>query len=422
MTTLEETAPLDRAAVPLRRNRDFMLLWTGAGISILGSRISAIAYSLLVLWATGSPGLTSLVTFAALLPFLVTQLPAGALVDRLDRRRVMIGCDVGRIVTIGVVAVTVILGHVWVPLLMVVAFVEASLTVMYVIAERAAVYTVVHDEQIGAAIGANEARGQAAGLIGQPIGTFLFAVTRWMPFGATAVAHLISLTTLLFIKKDLQGARDNESRSSLAADVAEGFRFVWGQKYLRRALGLVAANNILFQIIGIGLLVMVQRNDGSPTTIGFILAASGIGGMLGALTSNFYMRRIGIRRIFMFVNAAWAALMTAIAFTENPVALGAIFCALLYGAGVGNVAGIVYTMKVAPEDMQGRVGSIATLLASGANALGALAAGAILEALSIKTTMLMVGGVMLVIAVLTVLAFGGREAAAAERAAGIFDG
>src|SRR5436190_24291081 len=100
MTTVEETAEAVAVPTPLSKNKSFILLWTGAGISILGSRISAIAYGLVVLWATKSPTLTSLVTFAALLPFLVTQLPAGALVDRWNRRTVMIGCDLGRVVAI----------------------------------------------------------------------------------------------------------------------------------------------------------------------------------------------------------------------------------------------------------------------------------------------------------------------------------
>jgi len=328
----------------------------------------------------------------------------------------MVGCDLGRVVAIGIVAITVATGHVWIPLLMVVAFVEGSLTVMYTIAERAAVFTVVHEDQIGGAITANEARGQAAGLVGQPIGTFLFAVTRWLPFASTVIAHVVSLSTLLLIRQDLQGARDNENRPNVLHDIAEGFRFVLSQKYLKRALGLIAASNVLFQILGIGLLVIVQRNGGSPTVIGYILVASGVGGMLGALSSNLYMKLIGIRRIFMTVNVVWAGLMSVLIFTQRPVVLGVVFFLLLYGAGVANVAGITFTMKIAPEDMQGRVGSIATLLASGANALGALAAGGILGALSIRTTMILVGAAMFVIAVLAILAFGGRRAAADERA------
>ncbi len=425
MTTIEKdpskaTEPQPEATeqnlIPLHRNRNFILLWTGAGVSILGSRISAIAYSLVVLWSTRSPSLTSLVAFAALLPFLVTQLPAGVLVDRLDRRRVMIWCDFGRILLISVAATTVAMGHVWVPVLMVIAFLEGSLTEMYVIAERAAVFTVVPDEQLGTAIGANEARAEAAGLIGQPIGTFLFSAVRWLPFGVTAIAHAISLITLLFVKKNLQGDRQNENRPRAIDDLKEGFQFVRSQKYLSRALKLIAASNLLFQVLALGLLVIVQSNGGTPSTIGYILAASGVGGMLGALTSNLYMKWLGIRRIFMGVNIMWTLLMTTIAFTQHTLALAAIFSLIMYGAGVANVAGVVYTMRVAPEHMQGRVGSIASLLASGANALGALAAGALLEAVGVKSTMLIVGGAMFVIAVLAILAFGGRKAAADEAA------
>jgi len=404
----------DEVLPPLGKNRNFLLLWAGAGVSILGSRISAIAYTLLVYWSTGSATAASLVTFAALLPQLFMQLPAGAVADRWDRRRLMITCDLGRMVAISTIVVMVIAGHLWVPLLMAVAFIEGSLTIFYLIAERAAVFTVVPGEQIGAAMSRNEARSQAAGLIGQPIGTMLFAALRWLPFGATAVAHLISLITLMFIRKDLQGDRSGPRRHILA-EIAEGFRFVWTQQYLRRALMLIAASNILFQVLGLGLIVIVKHNGGSPATIGFIIGASAVAGMLGALSSNFFMRRWGIRRIIMTVNGAWAVLMLSIAFAQQPIALAAIFSVILFGAGVSNVAGIVFTMKTTPENKQGRVGSIATLLASGGNSLGALVAGVLLDNVAIRTAMLVVGGVMVVIAVFAIVAFGGRKAAELER-------
>ena len=418
--TLQVSAGRHRRPLPpsLRRNRTFVLLWTGAGISMLGSRMSAIAYSLVVLWATDSPTSTAMVAFAALLPFLVTQIPAGVLVDRLDRRRVMISCDIGRIVLIGAALTTVALGDVWIPLLMVVAFCEGSLTEMYAIAERAAVFTVVPDEQLGVAVGANEARSEAAGLIGQPIGSFLFSALRWLPFAATMISHLISLATLLLIRRDLQGPRPDGPRPSPWQDVREGFDFVRSQAFLRRAVGLIAASNLLFQVLALGLLVIVKDQGGGPDTIGWILLASGIGGMLGALSSNLFMRWIGIRWIFMGVNIVWTMLMCSIVFFQQPLALGVIFSLLLFGAGVSNVAGIVYTMKVAPEEMQGRIGSIVSLLASGANALGALCAGALLTAVGVHTTMALVGFGMFVITVLAIMAFGGKKAAAAEAALG----
>jgi predicted MFS family arabinose efflux permease len=120
----------------------------------------------------------------------------------------------------------------------------------------------------------------------------------------------------------------------------------------------------------------------------------------------------------MGVNIFWTLLMGSMVFFQQPLALGVIFSLLLFGAGMANVAGIVYTMKVAPEDMQGRIGSIVSLLSSGANALGALCAGAILDALGVRTTMIIVGCSMFAIAVAAILAFGGKKAAAAEAALG----
>lgn len=400
--------------VPLGKNRDFMLLWIGAGVANIGSRVSAIAYTLLVFWSTGSAAQASYVTTAALLPNLIMQLPAGAIVDRWGRRAIMIACDIGRIAAIGSVVAAVANGHVWLPQLMVVAFVESSLTAIYLLAERAAVFTVVEEEQIGSAMSRNEGRNQASGLLGQPFGTLLFAVVRWVPFVFTVFAHVVSLITLLFIKRDLHSGRDERKRNPIA-DISEGFRFVLGQLYLKRALYLIAASNILFQVLALALIVIVKHHGGSAATIGLIIGAGGVGGMFGALQARFYMKRLGIRRIIMNVNVAWAALMTGIAFTHNPFILAGIFTLMMYGAGVSNVAGIVYTMKTTPGSMQGRVGAIVNLMTSGGNAIGALVAGVMLDHYGSKTTVLSVGVVMAALAVLSLFWFGGRKAALQER-------
>ncbi|MFG1780311.1 MFS transporter [Micromonospora sp. NPDC049048] len=417
MSAVGRPAATSRQPGRLTGNRDFLLLWIGSGVSALGSRATSISYTLLVFWSTGSATAASLVTFAALLPNLVTQLPAGALVDRWDRRRTMVLCNVGRIVAIGSVAVAVARDAVWLPHLMVVAFVEASLGICYALAERAAVFNVVSADRYGAATAANESRANAASILGQPAGTLLYTVTRWAPFGFAVLVHLISLVTLLFIRRDLQApkARADEP-GGLLARMREGFTFVWGQLYLRRALGLYAASNILFQVLGLGLVVIVKNQGGSPPTVGMLLVVNSVLGMAGAMTSNFFLSRWGIRRIIMGVNIAWAVLMPLIAVAPGLVVLGAIFALIHYAAGIGNVAGMLYVLQSAPDHLRGRAGSIVMLLTSGANSLGALFAGFLLDSTSITTAILIVGGSMGVIAVLAVLAFGGRARAEEERA------
>ncbi|MEU9510912.1 MFS transporter [Micromonospora sp. NPDC048170] len=417
MSAVGHPAATSRQPGRLTGNRDFLLLWVGSGVSALGSRATSISYTLLVFWSTGSAAAASLVTFAALLPNLVTQLPAGALVDRWDRRRTMVLCNAGRIVAIGSVAVAVARDSVWLPHLMAVAFVEASLGICYALAERAAVFNVVSADQYGAATAANESRANAASILGQPAGTLLYALTRWAPFGFALLMHLISLVTLLFVRRDLQApkARADEP-GGLLARVREGFVFIWGQVYLRRALGLFAASNILFQVLGLGLVVIVKNQGGSPPTVGVLLVVNSVFGMAGAMTSNFYLGRWGIRRIIMGVNISWAVLMPLIGLAPGLVVVGAIFALIHYGAGISNVAGMLYVLQSAPDHLRGRAGSIVMLLSSGANSLGALFAGFLLDSTSITKAMLIVGGAMGVIAVLAVLAFGGRARAEEERA------
>ena len=94
------------SAIPLRRNRDFILLWSGQVVSTLGSEVSGLAFPLLVLSLTGSPAQAGIVGFARGLPYLLVYLPAGALVDRWNRKHVMLAADAGRALAIGSVAAT----------------------------------------------------------------------------------------------------------------------------------------------------------------------------------------------------------------------------------------------------------------------------------------------------------------------------
>ncbi|WP_341716332.1 MFS transporter [Micromonospora sp. FIMYZ51] len=417
MTVSDAPARPARRRTGLAGNRDFLLLWIGSGFSALGARATSIGYTLLVFWSTGSATAASLVTFAALLPNLVAQLPAGALVDRWNRRTTMLACTVVRVAGVGSVAVVVLLDAVWLPHLMFVAFVEATLGICYTLAERAAVGSVVPRDQLGAATAANESRANAASILGQPAGTVLYSVARFAPFLFATVAHLISLVTLLFMRRDLRAPRAaGAAPGRLLAEIKEGFDFVWGQLYLRRALCLFAASNILFQILGLGLVVLVKERGGEPATVGLLLVVNSVFGMLGAMTSNVYLRRWGIRRMMIGINVGWAVLMPLLVVAPGLIVVSAILALINYGAGIGNVAGMLYLLKTAPDELRGRAGSIFTLLASGANAAGALLAGFLLDHLGIEVALVIVGATMVVIAIFAVLAFGTRAAAEAERA------
>ncbi|MFH9004313.1 MFS transporter [Streptomyces afghaniensis] len=387
---------------PLRRNRDFLKLWTGAGISILGGRVGAVAYPLLMVWQNGSSVDAGLVGFAALLPVLLVQLPAGVLVDRWDRRRTMIVCDLVGILAMGSVGVTLLFGNIRLPHLMAAAFVEGAAAIFYRLAERAAVRNVVHPDHLSAALSQNEARGRAAGLIGQPLGSSLFALFRGLPFLFAAVGHLVALITLLLIKQDLQTKRTAPRRRP-HIELAEGFAWLRRQRFLRTAVMLVGGTNVLFQVLSLTLVVIIKDSGGSPAVIGIIGTVSGIGGVCGALAGSWFGRRFSVSQVMMGVFAVWTVLMPMVALTSDPFALGGVFAGMTFGGALMNVVAGVYQVQLTPDELQGRVSSVAMLLSSGANSLGPLFGGFLLGAFGTTRTVLGVGAAMLLTLVASLL-------------------
>ena len=162
---------------PLLHNRDYMLLWSGEILSELGSQSSAVAYPLLILALTGSPAKAGVVGLAKWLPLAVFAIPAGALADRVDRKRIMIACDAIRLV--GAASIVVMLAISQPPYLqiIVVAFLDGALFTASYVCERGALRQVVPAEQVQGAIAQNEARGFTAGIAGPPLGGASF---RWL--------------------------------------------------------------------------------------------------------------------------------------------------------------------------------------------------------------------------------------------------
>jgi len=159
--------------LPLRRNRDFNLLWSGQVLSVLGAQISAIAFPLLVLALTHSPAKAGIVGFAEMLPMGLLMLPAGALVDRWDRKRVMVVADSARCVALASIVLALAVDSVSFAQIVAVALVDGIGAAFFSVGERSALRQVVADEQLEAAMVRNQAREFGALLGGQPLGGVL---------------------------------------------------------------------------------------------------------------------------------------------------------------------------------------------------------------------------------------------------------
>ncbi|MEH1098251.1 MFS transporter [Micromonospora sp. CPCC 205561] len=371
---------------PLHRNRDFLLLWSGSAVSMLGSTASLVAYPLLVLALTGSPGAAGLAGFVALVPTLLFQLPAGALVDRWDRRRVMIWCDVLRALGVGsiVAAIAVDELHLW--HVLAVGFVEGTLSVGYELAAGAAIPNLVHPSQVTTALSRNEARERAAVMAGTPLGGVLFGLGRIWPFVLDTVSYLVSLLTLLFIRRDFQAAPDGATvaepgAGKLAAALTQGLRWLWGQPFLRTATLLVAGSNLLFRVLFLVIIVAFEAAGAAPAAIGLLLGVAGTSGVLGSLVATWCAGRFSMRAIVIAANWVWALMTCVIALTDDRYLTGAAYALMWFVGPIWNVAVAGYQMALTPDHIQGRVLSAVSLLANGAVALGSLVGGYLLEAL-----------------------------------------
>ncbi|MFJ8433469.1 MFS transporter [Kitasatospora sp. NPDC094019] len=387
---------------PLRANKDFLRLWIGAGVSRFGSTVSMVAYPMLVLWQTGSATATGAVGFAATLPNLLVQLPAGALVDRWDRRRVMLWCDLVRLLAFAAVAVAAWRGEVWLPLVLAAAFVEGTLGILYGTAEQAAVRSVVPVGQLPAALSQNQARGAAIGLLGQPLSGLVFTLVRWLPFALTAVLNAVALACLLLIRRDLRPVR-TEPPKRLHVDVKDGLVWLWRRRFLRIMTGVFAGSNLVFQVLGLTLMVVIKENGGTPTVLGVVSAVGGTGALLGALAAGWWSARFGLYTTAVLGHVIWLVLIPLLAVQHEVVVIAAVATVVMFVASVFNVSASVYMARTTPEELQGRVMGTSAFLTSGANALGSLLGGYALAHLGAARTGLGIGAVLLVLTLTVVL-------------------
>jgi MFS family permease len=201
-------------------------------------------------------------------------LPAGALVDRWDRKRTMIVADAVRTLALASLALALAVGDFTFAQVVVVAFVEGCMFVFFSLSESAALPQVVPKEQIPNAVAQNQARIQGADLVGQPLGGALFGISRVLPFAADAISYGVSLISLLFVRTAFQEDRPR-SVTKLRVEILEGVRWLWHQPFMRVGVLLVAGSNFAFSAMILALIVRAKSLGASSATVGVMLAFLG---------------------------------------------------------------------------------------------------------------------------------------------------
>lgn len=383
---------------PLRRNRDFTLLWSGQVVSTVGMRVSALAYPLLVLYLTGSSLQAGLVASAQSVPFVLLYLPAGVLVDRWDRRRVMLTADGTRALLLTGIVLAMVFGRLAFAQIIVVVFLDGSCFVFFQLAESAALPHIVPRHQLATAAAQNQARELGAETAGQPLGGALFAVSHMLPFAADALSHVVSFVTLLFVRPGLQPPRNNASMR-LFAEVAEGMAWLWRQHILRAVLGLVGATNLAMNALPLVIIVRARHMGASPTLIGILLSFSGAAAIVGSFAAPWLQRHIPARIVIIGSLWTWAVTTTLLVVMPTPLALGATAAAAATIGPVFNVLVGLYRYALAPDRLQARTVSSARLITWGTIPLATLVAGVTLQAGGSTVALLVFAGIMVTVSV-----------------------
>jgi predicted MFS family arabinose efflux permease len=378
-----------------------MLLWSGQVVSTLGSTASSIVFPLLILALTNSPAAAGVASALRAAPYLIFSLPVGALIDRWDRKRVMIICDLGRAIAVLSVPVALWLDALTIWQIYLVAFVEGSLFVFFNIAEVAALPRVVATAQLPQAAAQNEAAFGAVHIVGPSIGTFLYqALGKSAPFLADAISYLVSVVSLLLIKTEFRLAKAAAS-TPLRVDIVEGLRWLWHQPLIRYMAFLTGGLNLVNAAIPLVVIVLAKEMGARDVEIGLIFSIGGIGGIIGSLIGGRIQKRFSFGQVIIALIWLDALLFPLYALVPQFFLLGAIYALIYTLSPIYNVVQFSYRLSLIPDALQGRVNSTFRLIAFGFMPLGAAIAGFLLEWIGAVPTILVLTLWNLVFAILT---------------------
>jgi MFS family permease len=396
LVDLEEMKPEQPKSLWL--NLDYMLLWSGQIVSNVGTQVSTLAFPLLILALTNSPAQAGFAGALRALPYVIFSLPAGALIDRWDRKRVMILCDTGRALSMASIPVALVLGHLTILQLYLVSLVEGTLFVFFNIAEAACLPRVVPKEQLPAATAQNMATDGITVLLGPSLGGALYTAGRLLPFVADAVSYVVSVISLFFIKVKFQKERV-AARRNLWVEIREGLSWLWHQPLIRFIAILTGGNNLISSGYVLIIIVLAQQQHASSFTIGLIFAVGGIGGIVGALIATSLQKRLSFAQAIIGTSWLFALCIPLYAIAPNPLVLGIITAATFVSGPVYNVVQFSYRSAIIPDELQGRVNSVFRLIAFGGQPLGLALTGLLIENIGVIPTILVDSVGMIILAV-----------------------
>lgn len=386
----------------LWRNFDYLRLWIGQAISTFGSQASHIVLPLLILDITHSPAQAGFVGAFTTIPYVALSLFAGTLVDRLNRKKVMVICDIGRALALGSIFVALFFHQLSLVQIYIVALLKGLFFVFFDIAEISSIRQVVGKKQLTTATAQSSTTDGLASLIGPSVGTFLYQIKQSLPFLLDTVSYVLSVFSLLTIKTDFQEERNN-NQVNIRKEIKEGISWLLKNKVVRFMSLLNAGVSFIFADLYLILIVLAKEQHATPLQIGSIISISAIGSILGALTASRFKDRFSPGQII--VAACWiqAILWPLYIFAPNFIFIGIITAVITLINSIWAVVQISYRLTLIPDELQGRVNSVFRFIVYSIIPLGMVITGILLQAFGAKMTILIFFFALVFLAVLASL-------------------
>ena len=367
-----------------RLGSSFDKLSVAAGVSNVGDGIVAAALPLLVASVTRDPVSVAAATLASRLPWFLFALISGALVDRMDRRRLMVITDLLRALGVGALAWGISMGNVGLVHIYLVAFGLGLAETFFDTAAEALTPALVSPDDLPAANGRLQGLEWVSGsFVGPPVGAALFAVAASVPFFVDAASFVVAALLVALIPGVFRSTRSEVT--TLRTDVLSGLRWLWRQRVVR-TLALMAGttNFFTFGIVSIFVLYAQDILEVSDTVYGLLLASLGVGGLLGAVLGPRMVKRIGSGNTLRLSVAIQTIALTVFALTSNGWIAG--FSMAVFGSQITswNVVAVSLRQELTPDETRGRVAGASRMLTWGSMPLGALFGGAVASTISLR--------------------------------------
>jgi MFS family permease len=384
----------------LWRHRDFMKLWSAASVSVLGSQVTVIALPYIALTMLGASVLqVSALAAVEMLPFLLFTLPAGAWLDRIRRRPVLIAADIGRGVVLLSIPMAYLLDALSLWQLFVVAFLTGTLTAFFDVADQSYLPEILGRDDLVDGNAHLQISYSVAQIGGPVLGGHLIAVVA-APFAIAvdALSFFISGGFLSAIRRhESKPARRLNAAgrpTSLRTDIGEGLRYVLGSRYLRPIAICTGTSNLFgAAMFGVFPVLIWQELRLPPAFFGTVMGLASVGFLVGAALSNRLPRAIGLGPTIVISAVLSSPALLLLSLT--PAALEGAAVTLFVGWFVVGLAQVVYNVAqlslrqaITPIDMQSRMNATMRFIVWGTIPIGALMGGVMASVMPVREALI----------------------------------